>query len=468
MRSTIVKTLTIGCLVSIGYFAVASDILEPRSEQPASKEDLNFARSLSRAFRTVGTKVEPSVVHITQLNKVSQVQRDIFGFPVAVGPERLQATGLGSGFFVSTDGFIVTNNHVVARAQQFRVRFFDGRELDAKLVGADAATDLAVLKVEGSGYEPIEFGDSDALEQGDWVVAVGSPLGLSNSMTAGIVSALGRSGIGGLQSFQDFIQTDAAINPGNSGGPLVDLEGKLVGVNSAIASRSGGYEGIGFAIPSKIAQSVMNSLIKTGRVQRGWLGVSFERAVQDPTRKSLRGVQIAGVDDGGPAASAGIRPGDVIVEFDGRPVDSDERLTSLIALTPPDTQVTLGVLRGNSKETFKTKVADQNTAAKAAGLVYIADIGITVKDLTTQEIRAINAASRRTAIRSGVVVVQVEGGSRAEGAEFQPGDKIISVDEQAVTSAADLAKLAPSFDFNRGVNIGVVRGRQRGSISIQD
>ena len=457
-------------LVSVLSTASLSAIAGEAAAAPSAKEDLAFARSLSRAFRSVAAKVEPSVVHITQLAKVQQVQRDFFGFPVAVGPERLQATGLGSGFLISSDGFIVTNNHVVERAQEFRVKFADGHEQEARLIGRDAATDLAVLKVEGSNFTPIEFGNSDELEQGDWVVAVGSPLGLSNSVTAGIVSAKGRSGIGGLQSYQDFIQTDAAINPGNSGGPLVNLEGKLVGVNSAIASKSGGYEGIGFAIPTKVAQSVTTSLMKTGRVQRGWLGIDFERMQPDPTKRAVQGVKVSQIMEASPAEQAGLKPGDVITEFDGKAIDSDERLVSLIALSAPKTEVSLGVLRGGKKETIKAVVGDQGQAAQSMGAVYIGDLGLTVRDLTADEIKSVNRRFRRAGqgIQSGVVVTQVESGSRAETAEFTQGDVIFSVGDRALRDAKSFDALAPRFDFKGGVNFGVIRGTQKGTITVQD
>jgi serine protease Do len=336
----------VATMVGWGKASNATEHTTQASAEPsdATPQDFNMVRGLSRAFQSVAKKAEPSVVHITQLRNVPLYTRDGFmGMPMFSGQTELRPSGLGSGNIVSPDGYILTNNHVVKGSEQLKVRLTDGREFPAKLVGRDEATDLAVIKIDAKNLTSIEFDDSDKLEVGEWVVALGSPLGLSNSVTAGIVSAKGRSGIAGLQDYQDFIQTDAAINPGNSGGALVNLDGKLVGVNSAIASRSGGYEGIGFAIPSNVAKSVMQSIISNGRVARGWLGLDFEDV--SGTASSQRGARIAQVLDGGPAATSGLKPGDVVSEFNGRSIDDSARLRSLIALTPPGTKVDLGVLR---------------------------------------------------------------------------------------------------------------------------
>jgi len=440
--------------------AVATRVAEPSE---ATQQDFNMARGLSRAFQTVAKRAEPSVVHITQLRTVPLYTRDgFFGMPMLSGQSELRPSGLGSGNIVTSDGYILTNNHVVKGSEQLKVRLVDGREFPAKLVGRDEATDLAVIKIDAKNLTPIDLGDSDRLEVGEWVVALGSPLGLSNSVTAGIVSAKGRSGISGLQDYQDFIQTDAAINPGNSGGALVNLEGKLVGVNSAIASRSGGYEGIGFAIPSNVAKTVMQSIISSGRVSRGWLGIDLEDV--QGTASSQRGVRVAQILETGPAASSGLKPGDIVTEFNGRTVEDSARLRSLIALTPPGTKVDVGVVRDGKRVNIATQLGDQSKQLAAAiGGTAIADLGLTVRTLTRDEARKLNYRNVK-----GVVVLRVEPASRADNAEFMRGDIIVSIDDRQVDDTQQLQETLGTADYANGVRFGVIRGRQRGSIEVRD
>ncbi len=429
----------------------------------ATAQDFNMARGLSRAFQTVAKKAEPSVVHITQLRNVPLYTRDgFFGMPMFSGQTELRPAGLGSGNIVTSDGFILTNNHVVKGSEQLKVRLSDGREFPAKLVGRDEATDLAVIKIDAKNLTPIDIADSDRLEVGEWVVALGSPLSLSNSVTAGIVSAKGRSGITGLQDYQDFIQTDAAINPGNSGGALVNLEGKLVGVNSAIASRSGGYEGIGFAIPSNVAKTVMTSIISDGRVARGWLGIDLEDV--QGTASSTRGVKVAQVVESGPAATSGLKPGDIVTEYNGRNVEDSARLRSLIALTPPGTKVDLGVMRDGKRVTLPAQLGDQSKQLAAAlGGTVLPDLGLTVRTLTRDEARKLNYRNVK-----GVVVLRVEPATRADNAEFMRGDIIVSIDDQQIDDAQKVADMLGNANYADGVTFGVIRGRQRGSIAVRD
>lgn len=451
-------------------FSPAVAAVEPRQPE-ATAADLANARSLSRVFQSVAKKVEPAVVHIRQFNKVPRYRRDIFGFP-RMAEAQLQETGLGSGVIVSADGYILTNNHVAQNVETLLVRLLDRRELEAKVVGRDPATDLAVLKIDARDLAYAEFADSDSVEVGEWLLAIGSPFGFSNTVTSGIVSAKGRSGIGGLQGYQDFIQTDAAVNPGNSGGPMLNLEGRIIGINSAIASRSGGYQGISFAIPSNIAKTIMDSLVKTGRVTRGWLGVDLGdgSADSDPTgrrRGAAPEVTIASVVDRSPAKAAGLKVGDVVLNFRGRGIEDVDRLRTMIALTPPDTTVPVEVRRGGTRMTFEVKVGDQSKnaaeAAEALGGLFAPDAGMTLQTLDRDVARQMGYRNV-----SGAVVVSVEPGGRAASAEVQPNDIIVAVDDRRVSNAEAVAKALNEGDYAQGIRLSVIRGNMRGSVTLQD
>jgi serine protease Do len=433
-----------------------------------SSEDIAFAKRLSKAFKSVASTVEPSVIHITALVKQQQVRYDFFGRPIARGTPTLQPMSLGSGVIVSSAGYAVTNNHVVKGADALKVKFFDGREVDAKLVGRDDLTDLAVIKIEqGDAAQPLaaaEFADSEDLEVGEWVVAIGSPFGLSNTVTAGIVSAKGRSvtprETGRTQ--EDFIQTDAAINPGNSGGPLLNLQGRIVGINSAIASRTGGYEGIGFAIPGNTARTVMENIIANGRVVRGWIGVALEDAKPAQVAGHSQGVAVTQVVRESPAEQAGLQVGDVILKFKGAAMN-EPRLRQAIAISPPGSKADLEVLRDGKVKALTVAMADQ---AAANGEVRVDVIGMTVRTLTPQQ-------SRRLGFRNvtGVMVVSVDDAGRAAKATpspFQEGDIIVGLKDETVKDADGFARLAESCDYNRGVAFMVIRDTERGQLIIRD
>jgi serine protease Do len=347
-------------------------------------EDLKHARSLSRAFNHAATVIEPSVVHVTQLGTV-YVRQNFFAAP----EKRVQPIGAGSGVIVTRDGYILTNNHVIEGAERVTVKLADGRELEGKVIGADPPTDLGVIKVDAKDLTAATFGDSESLEIGEWVLAVGSPFGVfDNTVTAGIISAKGRTGLTSVsdEKNEDFIQTDAAINPGNSGGPLVNLDGKVVGINSQIASRTGGSVGIGFSIPATIARAVMDQLIKNGRVDRGWIGIGMAPLTQQNAQivgyKGSDGVIVKTVMPEGPAEKAGLRPGDVIVRFNGKPVNSVPRLTNAINFSAPGTSAELDVIRDNSGLKLEVPVADRDTNREGnrAAKLY----GFTVRTLPQQ------------------------------------------------------------------------------------
>ncbi len=315
------------------------------------------------SYATAAQTALPSVVHIFTSQEVRRhplindpVFRHFFGDRFG---ENQRQSGLGSGVVVSTDGLVLTNNHVVESADAIEVAFHDGRKTRARLVGADPESDLAVLRVaDSTGLTPITFADSEALRVGDVVLAIGNPFGVGQTVTSGIVSALGRSHLG-INTFENFIQTDAAINPGNSGGALVDSNGHLVGINTAIYSQSGGSMGIGFAIPVSLAKNVMEQIIKTGSVIRGWIGVE----VQDLTPELAesfgvptgQGALIAGVMRNAPADRAGIRPGDVLLSIEGQPVKNAQAMLDMIAALAPGAQARLGIQRaGRPQETIVT------------------------------------------------------------------------------------------------------------------
>ncbi|MHB1054010.1 MAG: Do family serine endopeptidase [Thiobacillus sp.] len=320
----------------------------------------------SESFAPSAKKVIPTVVNIFTQQKVRDSAHPALEDPVfryffgdRLDPKPRQASNLGSGVIVSSNGYILTNHHVVVAADEIQVALADGRTLPARVVGADPETDLAVLKIEASGLPAITFAQAESLNVGDWVLAVGNPFGVGQTVTAGIVSALGRTHLG-INTFENFIQTDAAINPGNSGGALVDAAGNLVGVNSAIYSRTGGSQGIGFAIPVSIARLVMEQIIKTGSVTRGWVGIE----VQDLTPeladsfglKSAEGALIAGVLKGGPAEVGGVRPGDILLSVNRKTVFDSSSLLNLIAELNPGASAQLKVSRKQKQLDLKIQV----------------------------------------------------------------------------------------------------------------
>ncbi len=360
-------------------------------------------------------------------------------------PRDRRERSLGSGVIVTSDGVVLTNHHVVEGADEIRVTLPDGDELDAELVGADPHSDVAVLRLkDASGLQAISFGDSDKLRLADTVLAIGNPFGVGQTVTMGIVSAIGRANVG-IADYEDFIQTDAAINPGNSGGALMNSNGELVGINTAIVSRSGGYQGVGFAIPSNMARTIMNDLIAHGRVVRGWLGVAIQNVDRDMA-KALRmqqkgGVVVAGVSEDGPAASADIKPGDVIVRFDGHPVDSTGRLRNLVAGKGVGAKVTLDIVRDGKERKVTLELAelpeDERTPARTSG---------GRQALGGLEVAALNSRSRKSFeipddVRGGVVVTDVAAGSSAEREGIEPGDVILQADRKPVETPAGFAEI---------------------------
>jgi serine protease Do len=442
-----------------------ANLAQPAGATDQERADIAAARSLSRAFQHVAKKVEPSVVHITTLRQVD-TRRSFFEAP------RLQLApgGLGSGVIMTEDGYILTNNHVVAGADELRVRLSDGREIRCELVGADPATDLAVLKVEETGLPAANFGDSDGLEVGEWVVAIGSPFGFDSSVTAGIVSAKGRSGIAGSRGgdgrYEEFIQTDAAINPGNSGGPLLNLDGQVVGINTAIITRTGGSVGLGFAIPAKMARNVMENIIASGKPQRGYLGAGGSDL--DSTRAADLGLTvntgaiIENVMPESPADKAGLRPGDVVVGFGGRPVDSFNRLRNAIAFSAPGEEVALDVVRNGERKTLRAQIADRDAfIAQTLREEPIEVLGISVRNVSRGSVPGMGDSEA-----AGVEIASMQRSGAAFRAGLLPGDLILAVDRQMVSSVDEL-KRALGASSRGTTRIDIQRGSQTGYVLIR-
>jgi serine protease Do len=433
----------------------------PEDAQPAdTKGQLAYARALSDAFQHAAEVIGPSVVHITQINRVL-VRRSFFD----PGEARFQPTGLGSGVIITPDGYILTNNHVIAEAERLTVKLSDQRELPARVVGADPAADLAVLKIDAVGLPAATFADSDELHVGEWVLAVGSPFGFDNTVTAGIVSAKGRVGLAAQtdERYEEFIQTDAAINPGNSGGPLVTLEGRVVGINNQIATRSGGSVGLGFAIPSTIAQPVAEALMKNGRVERGWLGIMMNDLTPDAAKvaglTSTQGVVVGGVVPGGPGERAGIKAGDIVTRFNGRPVGSSNRLKNAIAFTPPGSRAEIEVVRSGRLNRITVTLTDKTTgeAAAAGGKAY-RDLGLAVRSLTADLARSLSYPGDIV----GVVVTQVDPGGPADQAQLRAQDVIVGVNGQDIANAEQFDQAMQQADPARPIRLNVVGVRSDG------
>src|SRR3989344_5705793 len=415
-------------------------------------------------FVPVVKAVMPAVVNISTKRTVrsqggdvpSQFQddpffRQFFGddfFHRFQRPRERRESSLGSGVIVDSAGYIVTNNHVVAKADEIKVLLNDKREFTGKVVGTDPKSDLAVIKINAKNLPMVPWGDSDKLEVGEYVLAIGNPFGLNQTVTQGIVSAVGRANVG-IADYEDFIQTDAAINPGNSGGALVNARGQLVGINTAIFSRSGGYMGIGFAVPSNMTRAVMDSLIKGGKVVRGWLGVSIQDVTPDLAKqfglKDSRGALVSEIIPDSPAAAAGIQSGDIITMFNGKTVDSTSILRNTVAQTPVGRTVKVELLREKKTVSVAVKITEQPKDVAAADSETVpgdgkntALAGVEARNLTAEIARQLGLPPGTT----GVVIAGVEQGSVAEEAGLQEGDVIMEINRQSVRHIGDFKRLS--------------------------
>lgn len=404
-------------------------------------------------------QVTPTVVNIATEGRVQVRQNPLFSDPffrrffnMPDRPMERKTQSLGSGVIVDAErGLVLTNNHVIANAVQITVTLRDGRHFDAEIVGSDPATDVAVIKVPVENLTDIEVADSDGLRVGDFVVAIGNPFGLGQTVTSGIVSALSRSGLG-IEGYEDFIQTDASINPGNSGGALVNLKGELVGINTAIFSRSGGNIGIGFAIPINLALQIMEQLLDKGMVERGFIGVQVQDLNPDLAEafgiKNQKGAVVNSVMSDSPAQEAGLQPGDIIVSINSKQVKAAADVRNHIGLLPVGEEVVFEILRAGARQTLQARVAASSELKLAQGTRNPRLQGVTLGDIG-EDHPYFNRVS-------GVVIMAVKRGSRAWSAGLRKGDIITSVNQQAVPDLQVFKQLVDDIDDS--LVLRVIRG----------
>ncbi len=429
------------------------------------------ADDLSTAIARVAKEALPAVVHIevTESQEVNNpllpFQNDPFFHYFFNGPRRMprkfkrELRGLGSGMIMDAKGYILTNNHVVAGANKIQVFLADGRQYPGKVVGTDPKTDLAVVKIKTDEKLPhITFGDSDELKVGNWVVAIGAPRGLDQTVTQGIISAKHRRGILNPSSYQDYLQTDAAINPGNSGGPLLNLQGKVIGINSAIISESGGFEGIGFAIPSNIAIHIADELIKNGKVVRGWLGVSIRDltpALQASMKLNIsKGALIVEVVKGSPADKAGLQKNDVVTAYQGKEIRNASVLQNQVANTSIGQEITLTVSRNGKSRNFKVKIGNLQNAAKIMAASLNKRLGVVVRPVTEKETQEYGMQGSK-----GVAIKLLTPDGILGKAGFEVNDIILAINGQPVNDVQSFVDIVESLKPHEWVQFLVLDHR---------
>ncbi|HTG00377.1 MAG TPA: DegQ family serine endoprotease [Nitrospirota bacterium] len=419
-----------------------------------SAKSVDILTQLSDAQSEVAAVATPSVVNISTTRVIKTREdgafdlfndpffRRFFGdqVPHPEVPKEHREQSLGSGVIVSDDGYIITNNHVIEKAEEIKVLLLNKKDYKAKVIGADPKTDIAVIKIEATGLPALPWGDSNKLRVGEIVFAIGNPFGLNQTVTMGVISAVGRANVG-IADYEDFIQTDAAINPGNSGGALINARGELIGINTAILSRTGGYQGIGFAVPSSMARQVMDSLIKYKKVVRGWLGVSIQDMTSDLAEefgiKELKGALVSGVMKGSPADSAGIKQGDIILQYNGRDVEDTGHLRNMVSQTPVGTKVKIKLLRRKKEVEVEVnvmeltkKMAEANSGSEDSGEEQEEEsnmlTGLLVREMTPDLAKRFGYPAGE----KGVIVIKVDAASKIYEAGIRPGDIILQVNQR--------------------------------------
>ncbi len=460
----------IGLILGLGISSSLNMNSNAYSEEPRiSNETIHILSKTNEAMAEVAAAVKPAVVNIssTRTIKSQGIENHFFNDPLfrrffgeqfggLEHPREFKQASLGSGVIVDKDGYILTNNHVVKDADEIKVKLSDKREFKGKVIGTDPKTDLAVVKIEAHKLPVLKLGDSDKMKVGETVLAVGNPFGLNQTVTSGIVSAVGRADVG-IADYEDFIQTDAAINPGNSGGALANINGELVGINTAIFSTSGGYQGIGFAIPSNMAKAVLSSLIKNGKVVRGWLGVSIQPITAELAKqfglKEEKGVLIGDVTEESPADKAGIKRGDVIIEYNGTPISEPALLRNLVAGTAPGAEVSLKLLHEGKSHSIKVTVGELPISLQKISKEYDNLLKcVQVQDLTPEIRKELDIPKQV----NGVIVSNVEGGSTAEGI-LTRGDILLEIDKNRIGSLKDYEKAASAIKSGENILLLIFR-----------
>ncbi len=472
LRKNFKILLTIALASGIIFSVTAGFAPNAYSETPTiSKESVDILTKTGQAMADVAAAVKPAVVNVSTSRTVKIPQSDFgpffndpffrrfFGdeFSQRRMPKEHKTESLGSGVIVSPDGYILTNNHVIKDADEIKVLLSDKREFKGTVKGIDPKTDIAVIKIDAVNLPTVPWGDSDKLRVGEIVLAVGSPYGLNQTITMGIVSAVGRANVG-IADYEDFIQTDAAINPGNSGGAMVNAKGELIGINTAIFSTSGGYQGIGFAIPSNMAKAVMDSLINKGKVIRGWLGVSIQPVTPELAKqfnlKEEYGALISDLVEKSPAENAGIMRGDVIVEIEGKKVDEPDHLRNMIAGTSPGTEINLKVIREGKSKSFKVTVGELPAEMqKASGGEYDNVLkGVSVQDLTPEISRQLNISSRI----KGVVIADIAEGAPSEEV-LRREDVIVEINRKKIADIKAYENIVSKIKTKEDILLTVFR-----------
>jgi len=461
--------LVLGVFVGLVLSSHLGIVTSLPAKSQISSKSVELLTQLSDAQSEVAAVATPSVVNISTTRVIKSREagqfdlfddpffRRFFGdqLPHPNVPKEHKEQSLGSGVIVSEDGYIVTNNHVIEKAQEIKVLLSNKKDYKAKLIGADPKTDIAVIKIDAKGLTALAWGDSNKLKVGEIVFAIGNPFGLNQTVTRGVISAVGRANVG-IADYEDFIQTDAAINPGNSGGALVNVRGELIGVNTAILSRTGGYQGIGFAVPSSMARQVMDSLIKYKKVVRGWLGVSIQDVTSDLADefgvKDLKGALVSGVMKKSPAEQAGIKQGDVILQYNGKVVEDTGHLRNMVSQTPINTTVKVKLQRAKKevevevvivelpKKLTEPSVREEETEENN-GEENDSLLGLVVHELTPDLARRFGIDENE----KGVVVLKADPSSRVFEAGIRPGDIILQINQQNITTLEEYKKKASTI-----------------------
>ena len=468
-KSSSLKALTLIALVSL--------LVIPVTAEEVDTNGLETLRKTSKAFSAVAKKATPAVVAVQVRTRIVTRGSDFSGSPFdndfferffgqrsprGQKPQERWQEGQASGFVISQDGYVLTNHHVIKGADEIKIVMSNGQEYEnVELIGSDDKADVAVLKINDAKNLPmVELGDSDELEIGEWVIAIGNPFGLTETLTVGVVSAMGRK-LGGAGSYQDFIQTDAAINPGNSGGPLLNLEGKVVGINSAIITGDRGYMGIGLAVPINMAKAIQEQLVKTGEVHRGYLGIVPQDVDPDMAKffklDDNSGAVITSVEEDSPADKAGLKKDDVIIKIGKKKVEDAQDVFNIIGFTPPETEVEIVVIREGKEKTIDVVVGSKAESDMAETSTIGKKLGLTVKTIDEEAAEEYNIAEGE-----GVVVVDVKSGSEAEYKGFRRGMVILEVNRMEVNNVGEFNEAMKSTETSKKAYMFVKTSRRYG------